>query len=324
MKKTALVWGAGGFIGFHLVQRLQRDGFHVRGVDVVPPAFAESSADEFLLGDLRDPNVAAASLDRSFDEIYQLAADMGGAGYVFSGQNDADIMRNGALINANLLAHAGTLGVSRIFFASSACIYPSTNQADPNNPNCAEDTAFPAQPDSAYGLQKLCAEQMFLAHARNYGLGVRIGRFHNVFGPFGAWRGGREKAPAALCRKVAEAGPYGEVRIWGDGLQTRSFLYVDEALDGATRLVRSGFGGPVNIGSEEMVSINGLVDLIADIAGKRVTKVHEAGPTGVRGRSSDNRLIARVLGWKPTRPLVEGLERTYAWVEQQVRHDALE
>lgn len=321
MGKTALVCGAGGFVGGHLVRRLKREGFWVRGVDLVRPAFGESEADAFELCDLRDPVAVDAILDRDFDEVYQLAADMGGAGYVFTGENDADIMRNGALINGNLLARTDRLTRSRVFFASSACVYPAGNQADPDNPLCAEDTAFPAQPDSLYGLEKLCSEQMYLAHARNYGLKVGIGRFHNVFGPQGAWRGGREKAPAALCRKVAETTTGGEVRIWGDGRQTRSFLYVDEGLEGATRLSRSGYGQPVNIGSDEMITIDGLVDLIADIAGKRIHKVHEPGPIGVRGRRSDNRLIERVLGWRPSRPLIAGLERTYAWVEQQVRHD---
>ncbi len=319
-QKTSLVCGAGGFIGSHLVKRLKQEGFWVRGVDLKYPEFGPTAADDFVVGDLRNPRVWEEILDRPFDEVYQLAADMGGAGYVFTGDNDAHIMHNSALINLNLLTLARERKVGKIFYSSSACIYPKHNQENPENPNCAEYTAYPANPDSEYGWEKLFSERAYLAFNRNYGLDVRIARFHNIFGPEGSWTGGREKAPAAICRKVAEAKDGGTIEIWGDGTQTRSFLYIDECLEGVSRLVRHpNFRGPVNIGSEEMVSINQLVDLVADIAGKRIHVRHIEGPLGVRGRNSDNELLRRYLNWAPSKPLRYGLEKTYRWVEQQVK-----
>lgn len=316
--KTALVLGGGGFIGGHLVARLKREGFWVRAVDLKRPPFAESEADDFVVADLRDPRVVSGAIDRQFDEIYQLAADMGGAGYIFTGAHDADIMHNSASINLNVVHEAQKKGIQRVFYSSSACIYPQQNQTDPNNPNCVEASAYPADPDSEYGWEKLFSERLFLSYNRNYGMQNRIARFHNIFGPLGAWNDGKEKAPAAICRKVAEARNGGEIEIWGDGQQTRTFLYVDECLDGVSRLIRSGFEGPVNIGSEEMVSINQLVNIVSQIAGKTLHKRHIAGPTGVRGRRSDNTLIREKLGWAPSQPLVKGLEKTYAWIESQV------
>jgi nucleoside-diphosphate-sugar epimerase len=316
--KSALVCGAGGFIGSHLVKRLKKEGFWVRGVDLKYPEFAPTAADDFVIGDLRDPQVCRYAVDQPFTEIYQLAADMGGAGFVFTGDNDADIMHNSGLINLNMLEACLRRNVKRLFYSSSACIYPEYNQLDPDNPNCAEDSAYPAAPDSEYGWEKLFSERLYLAFQRNYGMDVRIARYHNIFGPEGAWRGGREKAPAALCRKVAEARDGGAIEIWGDGKQTRSFLYIDECLEGTTRLMRSDFTGPVNIGSEEMVSINQLADMVIRIAGKKLAKRHIAGPQGVRGRNSDNRLIYSKLNWKPRQPLDVGLSLTYAWIGAQV------
>ena len=317
--KKALVCGAGGFIGSHLVKRLKSEGFWVRGVDLKYPEFSATEADDFLIGDLRDPLVCRATVDQHFEEVYQLAADMGGAGFVFTGENDADIMHNSALINLNMLEVCHRRNVKRIFYSSSACMYPEYNQMDPDNPNCAEDSAYPANPDSEYGWEKLFSERLYLAFHRNYGMEVRMARYHNIFGPEGTWFGGREKAPAAICRKVAQALDGGEIEIWGDGKQTRSFLYIDECLEGTTRLLRSGFTGPVNIGSEEMVTIDMLAHMVMDIAGKQLKVKHVPGPQGVRGRCSDNRLIHEKLGWKPTRPLEEGLRATYAWIEDQTR-----
>jgi GDP-D-mannose 3',5'-epimerase len=320
--KTALVLGAGGFIGSHLVRRLKAEGFRVRGVDLRRPQFSPSAADEFIVGDLRDPALCRTAIVRGFDEVYQLAADMGGAGYIFSGENDANVMRNSSLINLNVIEACLQGGCRRIFYSSSACIYPEYNQLDPESPKTAEDTAYPAAPDSDYGWEKLFSERLYLAFHRNHGLEVRIARYHNIFGPEGAWNDGREKAPAALCRKVAQAADGGSIEIWGDGLQTRSFLYIDECLEGTTRLMRSDWTGPVNIGSEEMVSINGFAEMIMGIAGKRLEIRHIDGPLGVRGRSSDNRLIAERLGWRPEAPLVDGLRRTYEWIRQQVEAQA--
>lgn len=318
--KNALVCGAGGFIGGHLVQRLKTEGYWVRGVDLKENEFGNMDADDFVLGDLRDPALCASLFDRPFDEVYQLAADMGGAGYIFTGEHDADVMHNSALINLNIAKLCAEHRVGRVFYSSSACIYPEYNQRDPQNPKCSEDSAYPAAPDSEYGWEKLFSERMYLAFMRNYGLEVRIARLHNIFGPQGTWRGGREKAPAAICRKVAEAEDGGEIEIWGDGKQTRSFLYVDECIEGIRRLMASDFPGPVNIGSEEMVTIDQLVDLVCEIAGKRLRKRYDLSkPQGVRGRNSDNRLIREKLGWEPTMPLKEGLERTYRWIEEQVR-----
>jgi len=317
MSKTALVCGAGGFIGGHLVKRLKRDGVWVRGVDLKKNEYSETEADDFVIGDLRDPYVVRQVIDRRFDEVYQLAADMGGAGYIFTGENDADIMHNSATINLNLLDSCYKRSIKRIFYSSSACIYPAYNQQNPDDPNCAEGSAYPAAPDSEYGWEKLFSERLFLAYNRNHGMDVRISRYHNIFGPEGTWQGGKEKVPAALCRKIALCSSGGSIDVWGDGLQTRSFLYVDECIEGSTRLLRSNFEGPVNIGSEEMVTINQLANLIMDIAGKKIHLNHVSGPQGVRGRKSDNRLIQERLGWAPSQPLRQGLEITYAWIERQ-------
>lgn len=316
--KTALVCGAGGFIGSHLVKRLKSEGFWVRGVDLKFPEFGKTHADDFVVGDLRDPMICRGITDRAFDEIYQLAADMGGAGFVFTGENDADIMHNSALINLNMLDASWKRNCRKIFYSSSACMYPEHNQMDPDNPMTAEDSAYPACPDSEYGWEKLFSERLYLAFHRNYGLDVRIARFHNIFGPEGTWDGGREKAPAALCRKVAEAEDGGTIEIWGDGTQTRSFLYIDECLEGVLRLTRSDWTGPVNIGSDEMVSINRLAEMIMKISGKNLKLNHIPGPLGVRGRNSDNRLIQEELGWQPSASLEDGLRKTYSWIADQV------
>ena len=317
--KTALVCGAGGFIGSHMVKRLKDEGFWVRGVDLKYPEFWETAADDFVIGDLRDQSLCRQIVDRKFDEVYQFAADMGGAGYVFTGEHDSDIMHNSAQINLNMLDTCWKRNIKRIFYSSSACIYPEFNQTDPDNPNCAEESAYPAQPDSEYGWEKLFSERMYLAYHRNKGMEVRIARYHNIFGPYGAWNDGREKAPAAICRKVAMAEDGGEIEIWGDGKQTRSFLYIDECIEGTLRLMRSDWTGPVNIGSEEMVTINGLADMVMEIAGKNLKKKHIPGPLGVRGRNSDNRLIKEKLGWAPSQPLKKGLTKTYAWINEQVK-----
>ncbi len=317
-RKTALVCGAGGFIGHHLAKELKREGFWVRGVDLKYPAFSEVTADDFSIGDLRDPVVCKKIVDQPFDEVYQLAADMGGAGFVFIGDNDADIMHNSGLINLNMIEVCYKRNVKRIFYSSSACIYPEYNQQDPDNPKTAENSAYPAKPASEYGWEKLFSERLYLSFCRNYGMDVRIARFHNIFGPAGTWVGGREKAPAALCRKVAGAPDGGEIEMWGDGKQTRSFLYIDECLEGIRRLMDSNFTGPVNIGSEEMVSINQLAQIIMEISGKKLTIKHIPGPLGVRGRNSDNTLIQEKLGWAPNYPLKKGLGRTYHWIKEQV------
>jgi nucleoside-diphosphate-sugar epimerase len=288
--KTALVCGAGGFIGGHLVTRLKAEGFWVRGADLKFPEFRETDADDFVIGDLRDAGFCRSVVDRRFDEVYQLAADMGGAGYIFTGEHDADVMHNSATINLNMVDACHKRLAQRVFYSSSACIYPAYNQEEPLNPKCSEDSAYPAAPDSEYGWEKLFSERMYLSFRRNYGLQTFIARYHNIFGPQGTWTGGKEKAPAAICRKVAMAESGDAIEIWGDGEQTRSFLFVDGCVEATTRLIRSEFYGPVNIGSEEMVTINQLVDVVADIAGKRILKNHIPGPTGVRGRNSDNRL----------------------------------
>lgn len=315
----ALVCGAGGFIGSHLVKSLKKEGFWIRGVDLKYPEFSETAADDFVIGDLRNPDICRQILDTPFNEVYQLAADMGGAGFVFTGDNDADIMHNSGLINMNMVAACQKINVNRIFYSSSACMYPEYNQRDPDNPKCSEDSAYPAVPDSEYGWEKLFSERLYLAFQRNYGMEVRIARYHNIFGPEGTWQGGREKAPAALCRKIAIAQDGGEIEIWGDGLQTRSFLYIDDCLEGTLRLMRSNFTGPVNIGSEEMVTINQLAIMVMKIAGKQFTLKHIPGPLGVRGRNSDNRLIKEKLVWEPRISLEEGLKKTYPWIEEQVR-----
>ncbi len=316
--KHVLVCGAGGFIGGHLVKRLKAEGFWVRGVDIKKHEFSESSADEFVVGDLRDPRVANNVLDRTFDEVYQLAADMGGAGYIFTGEHDAQVMHNSALCNLNVLEAAALQQVPRIFYSSSACVYPQGIQVDPDQMGLKEESAYPADPDSDYGWEKLFSERLYFAYQRNCDIKVHVARFHNIFGPEGAWCGGREKAPAAVCRKVAEAEDDGEIEIWGDGEQTRSFLYIDECLDGVRRLMGSDFSGPVNIGSDERVSINELVAMTAEISGKKINIQHIPGPLGVRGRNSDNTRIKDALGWAPRQPLCEGMKKTYEWIRQQV------
>ena len=315
--KKILVNGAGGFIGGHLVKRLKSEGHWVRAVDLKQHEFTNPPADEFIVGDLRDQKLVSEVVE-GIDEVFQLAADMGGAGYISTGEHDADVMHNSVTINLNTLHHGVKAGVRKFFYSSSACIYPEYNQMDPMNPKCSEESAYPAAPDSEYGWEKLFSERLFLSYMRNYGAQVRVARFHNIFGPEGTWTGGKEKAPAALCRKVAEAQDNGEIEIWGDGMQTRSFLYIDEGLEGVLRLMESDFTGPVNIGSEEMVSINQLAEMVMQIAGKKLSIKHIKGPMGVRGRNSDNKLIAEMLGWKPSRPLLDGLEKTYRWIHEQV------
>jgi len=313
-----LVCGAGGFIGSHLVRRLADEGFWVRGVDLKKPEFSASAASEFVVGDLRDPKVVRAVV-RGIDRVYQLAADMGGAGYIFTGEHDSAVMHNSATINLHVLEWGTRTGVQRFFYSSSACIYPERNQMHPDHPDCSEASAYPAAPDSEYGWEKLFSERLYLSYMRNYGVAVRIARFHNIFGPEGTWMGGREKAPAALCRKVAEAPDGGEIEIWGDGLQTRTFLYIDECLEGVRRLMDSSVTGPLNVGSEEMITINHLAETIMGIAGKQLRIRNIAGPTGVRGRSSDNRLIREQLHWAPSAPLQQGIEKTYWWIAGKVR-----
>jgi len=328
--KRALVCGAGGFIGGHLVKHLKENGYWVHGVDLKYNEYHDiaAMADKFTIGDLRDIDVVQSVLegDRAdeewwLDEVYQLAADMGGAGFVFTGENDADIMHNSALINLNIAKVAIQNKIGKVFYSSSACMYPEHNQLDPDNPNCTEDSAYPANPDSEYGWEKLFSERLYLAFMRNAGLEVRIARFHNIFGPLGTWTGGREKAPAALCRKVAECEDGGTIDVWGDGLQTRSFLYVDECVEAVHKLMQSNFTGPVYIGSEEMVSINEFIDMIAGVAGKTINKNHIPGPEGVRGRNSDNTLYKEKIGWEVSQPLVEGVEKTYNWIKEQIEKE---
>jgi GDP-D-mannose 3',5'-epimerase len=332
--RTALVLGAGGFIGSHMVARLKSEGYWVRGIDLKKPDFSESKADEFLLGDLRVwqtsnnaiiPPVGIASF---FDEIYQFAADMGGAGYIFSGENDAAVLHNSATINLNILEslykynNRLNLNNTKIFYSSSACIYPAYNQSDVANPNCKEDSAYPADPDSEYGWEKLFGERLFLSYNRNYKIPVAIARYHNIFGPEGTWDGGREKAPAAICRKVAMASNFGEIEIWGDGNQTRSFLFIDECIEATRLLMKSKvFFGPVNIGSEEMVSINQVVEIAAKVSGKKISIRHIDGPLGVRGRNSNNDLIRREIGWNHKMSLEEGIKSTYNWISSQINYD---
>lgn len=316
--KKACVMGAGGFIGSHLVRKLKEEGFHVTGIDLKYPEFSETKADQFWIGDLRDIHVVK-NIMQDYDEVYQLAAMMGGAGFIFTGEHDADIMRDSAQINLNVVHWASACGVKKLFYSSSACAYPEYNQTDPNNPVCSEESVYPAQPDSEYGWEKIFSERLYQAYHRNYGLDVRIARFHNVFGPEGSYNNGKEKAPAAMCRKVAEVKDGGEIEIWGDGNQTRSFMFIDECLEGVRRLMDSEWDSqPVNIGSEEMVTINQLAEMVAKIAGKNISIKHINGPLGVRGRCSDNSMIQRVLGWSPSYPLELGLKQTYAWIKEQV------
>jgi len=318
VSRKVLVCGAGGFIGSHLVRRLKTEGCWVRGVDLKYPEFDETAADDFIVGDLRDPQVCRAAVDTRFDEVYQLAADMGGAGFVFTGLNDADIMHNSAMINLNVLEACHRRNVKRIFYSSSACMYPEYNQLDPGNPKCSEDSAYPAAPDSEYGWEKLFSERLYFAFGRNYGMEPRVARYHNIFGPKGTWQGGREKAPAALCRKVCQTPDGGVIDVWGDGKQTRSFLYVDECVEGTIRLTRSEtFAGPVNIGSEEMISINDFARMVIGISGKNISIRNIPGPEGVRGRNSDNHLIREKLGWAPSQSLEAGMRQTYAWISEQ-------
>ena len=338
--KTALVLGAGGFIGSHMVKRLRKEGYWVRGVDLKSPEFSKTEANEFVHGDLRDVDFVRRVLkykgiqgnfyhsipyrmEETFDEIYQFAADMGGAGFVFTGENDAEIMQNSVTINLNVLEQQRKFNEekgenkTRIFYSGSACMYPAYNQEDPDNPDCREDSAYPAAPDSEYGWEKLFSERLYLAYNRNHGIPVRIARYHNIFGPEGTWQGGREKAPAAICRKVAYAGTTDTIEVWGDGEQTRSFLFIDECIEATYRMMQSDFLGPVNIGSEEMVTINQLVDIAAKVANKKISKNHIDGPLGVRGRNSNNDLVREKLDWDYSQPLEEGIRKTYDWIKWQ-------
>ena len=353
--KTALVLGAGGFIGSHMVKRLKGEGYWVRGVDLKHPEFSTTCADEFIIGDLRNVEFVRKCLEykgpfpnfhhevpyrliETFHEIYQFAADMGGAGFVFTGENDADIMHNSVSINLNVLEEQRKLNETfdgikkdwtecnrprldwqtKIFYSGSACMYPAYNQEDPDNPDCREESAYPAAPDSEYGWEKLFSERLYLAYNRNHGIPVRIARYHNIFGPEGTWQGGREKAPAAICRKVAYAGDTDTIEVWGDGEQTRSFLFIDECIEATYRIMQSDFLGPVNIGSEEMVTINQLVDTAAKVAGKNIDKKHIDGPLGVRGRNSNNDLVREKLGWDYKQTLEEGIAKTYVWISEQI------
>ena len=333
-QKTALVLGAGGFIGSHMVKRLIKEGYWVRGVDIKYPEFSETMAHEFVIGDLRSHTVVEGVLsvnNDTFDEIYQFAADMGGAGYIFTDEHSADIMHNSASINLNILDRQKKLNdflsvnKTKIFYSSSACMYPERNQLDPDNPDCREESAYPADPDSEYGWEKLFSERVYFAYNRNYDIPVRVARYHNIFGPEGTWEGGKEKAPAAICRKVAylpQTG--GGIEVWGDGLQTRSFLFIDECIEATRRLMDSDFMGPVNIGSEEMVQINQLVDTAAKVSGKVVTKLHKLdAPLGVRGRNSNNDLIREKLGWDYSQTLEEGIRKTYEWISAQIQNRKL-
>jgi len=342
--KKILVLGGGGFIGGHLAKKLKSEGNFVRVVDIKTHEhfYGDDFCNEFIQGDLRNPLIVSQvmyapgqiSLDdkkNSFDEVYQLAADMGGAGYIFTGENDANVMHNSSLVNLNVVHYASKFSVKKVFYSSSACMYPEHNQLDPDNPNCEESSAYPANPDSEYGWEKLFSERLYLAFNRNYNLDVRIGRFHNIFGPQGTWYGGKEKAPAAMCRKVVETPEGGEIEVWGDGQQTRSFLYIDECLEAIERLMSSNFLGPVNIGSEEMVTINELAQMAIDISGKNITiknidneefseKYGFKCPVGVRGRNSDNNLYFEKIGWKVNQPLYDGIEKTYLWINNLVNN----
>ena len=319
MRKTILVCGAGGFIGSYLVESLKSQGHYVVGADLKYPLYTDSSADEFYVKDLRlKENVDYIFYCHKFDEVYQLAADMGGAGYIFTGEHDADIMHNSVSINLNVLDAMKNMDCKKVFYSSSACMYPEHNQLEPDNPILAEDSAYPANPDSEYGWEKLFSERLYMTYARNYGIDVRIARFHNVFGPYGSWNNGKEKAPAALCRKVALADDNGEVEIWGPGNQTRSFLYIDECIDGIHRIMNSDYDKPLNLGSERLISINELVLLIASLTNKKVTIKNIPGPVGVMGRRSDNTLINAVTSWKPIEDLETGLLKTYHWINEQI------
>ena len=329
-RKNILVLGGGGFIGSHMVKRLKDEGHWVRVCDLKHPEFSDSPADEFIVGDLRSQMVCdkvfselkitpSGNESFKFDEVYQFAADMGGAGYIFTGENDANVMHNSALINLNVVERCHRHGVGRVFYSSSACMYPSHNQTDPDNPMCSEDSAYPADPDSEYGWEKLFSERLYLAFNRNYGTPVRIARYHNIFGPEGTYDGGKEKAPAAMCRKVASTPDGGEIEVWGPGTQTRSFLYIDECIEATLRLMRSDWTGPVNIGSEEMIAINDLAKMAVEISGKKISIKNVDGPVGVMGRNSDNSLYAEKLGWEPSQPLREGMQKTFNWINSVLK-----
>lgn len=321
--RRSLILGAGGFIGNHLVERLKKRGDFVRAVDLKQPEFTNSKADEYILGDLRDSKFCDIQISNNFDEVYQLAADMGGAGYIFTGENDFDVVHNSGLINLNVARSSIKSSIAKLFFSSSACVYPKENQSDPLNPNCSEHSAYPANPDSEYGWEKIFSERLYLSAFRNYGLNIRIARFHNIYGPFCTWNSGKEKAPAAICRKVAEADENGQIEIWGSGDQTRSFLYIDDCIDGLLKLMDSDCKVPVNIGSEEMVSINELCDLVINYSDKKLTKHHIAGPVGVLGRCSVNSLVERKIGWQPKVSLNDGIGRTFDWIKSQVEYSSV-
>jgi nucleoside-diphosphate-sugar epimerase len=316
MRKSALVAGAGGFIGHHMVRYLKDRGYWVRGVDIKMPEFGTSAADEFIVADLREfPNCMTATED--MDEIYQLAADMGGIGFISA--NHADVARNNVLINAHMLEAAHLNGATRYFYSSSACIYPLHLQESPDIAGLQEEDAYPAQPEEGYGWEKLYSEKLCEYYTEDKGLPTRVARFHNVYGPFGTYEGGREKAPAAICRKVAIAPDGGDLEIWGDGLQTRSFMYVDDCVEGIYRIMQSDHGEPLNLGTDVMVTIDELVDLVSAIARKRLVKRHDTSkPQGVRGRNSDNSRLFEVLGWEPQTGLDEGLTQTYEWIEEEL------
>ncbi|MEZ4889873.1 MAG: NAD-dependent epimerase/dehydratase family protein [Crocinitomicaceae bacterium] len=318
--KIAIVLGAGGFIGNHLVNRLKKEGYYVKGVDIKHPEFSPSNADEFIIGDLRDLNVVHAVISVECDEVYQLAGEVGGAGYLFTGEHDAEVMHNSAQINLNVAQVAYEKKVKALFYSSSACIYPEENQLQPDSPNCEESSAYPANPDSEYGWEKLFSERLYLSYKRNYGLNVKIARFHNIYGPESTWNGGREKAPAAICRKVAQAKQNEAIEIWGDGLQTRSFLYIDDCLDAVLKLMRSNFTGPYNIGSEEMISMLDFTKLVLKISNKNNTIQTIDGPQGVRGRCSHNALISKDIQWQPNYNLQQGISKLYTWIESQVKN----
>ena len=328
----AIVMGAGGFIGSHMVTRLKNEGYFVKGVDLKYPEFSKTTADDFIIGDLRDPHLVSEIIDDAYDEVYQFAADMGGAGYIFTGENDANVMHNSAIINLNVAHECVKKNVKKVFYSSSACMYPAYNQEDPDNPKCNEDSAYPAMPDSEYGWEKLFSERLYFAFNRNYGLNVRVARFHNIFGPEGTWDGGKEKAPAAMCRKAALADEGGSIEVWGDGKQTRSFLFIDECIESVRKLMQSDFMGPVNIGSEEMISINDFAQMAIDISSKNIEIQNIQGkefedkygfpcPIGVKGRNSDNKLFLEKVKWAPSQPLIEGMKKTFDWISTQIDKD---
>ena len=330
--KTALVLGAGGFIGHNMVSRLVKEGYYVRAISLEEPKFERSAANHFIIADLRDPAVLNKYIEidnKPFQEVYHFAADMGGAGYLFTEKHDADIMRNSTLISLNLLDAQNKVNYkhnkffTKVFYASSACVYPKRNQMDVNNPDCRENTVYPADPDSEYGWEKLYTERLFLAYKKNHNMNVRIARYHNIYGPNGTYDGGKEKVPAAICRKIVKLPDTNKIEVWGDGKQTRSFLYIDDCIEATRRLVISDYTDPINIGSEELVSINTLVDIVAHIANKKVIKIHKAGPVGVTGRNSNNELIKNILDWTPRYTLKEGLTHTYKWIEEQIKNEPI-